>query len=55
MMKTVALVLALFLVTSCSAGGGAVAVPGKRLQSYWPEIGIDRYEAVVFPAIPTGP
>lgn len=55
MVKIVALLLGLLLLTSCGAGGGAVSGPGLRLQTYWPEIGIDRYEAVVFPAEPTEP
>ena len=55
MMKTGVLLLALFVVASCSPGGGAVSVPGKRVETYWPEIGIDRYEAVVFPAIANEP
>jgi len=54
MMKIVVLLVVLFLLTSCSAGGGAVSGPGIRLQTYWPEIGIDRYETVVFPADPAG-
>lgn len=55
MIKFVSLLLVLFLLAACGAGGGAVAGPGLRLQTYWPEIGVDRYEAVVFPAKPAGP
>jgi hypothetical protein len=55
MMKFVGLLLVLFLLPSCSAGGGAISGPGTRMQTYWPEIGIDRYEAVVFPAESAGP
>lgn len=50
MMKIVGLLLVMFLLSSCGAGGGAVAAPGLRLQTYWPEVGWDRYEAVVYPA-----
>jgi len=52
MIKIVGLVLMMFLLSSCGAGGGAVAVPGLRLQGYWPEVGWDRYEAVIYPAEP---
>lgn len=49
-----AIVVALFLA-SCSAGGGAVALGTRRWQAYWPEQGVDRYEAVVYPAEPGRP
>lgn len=52
MIKIVSLLAVLFLLTSCGAGGGAVSGPGIRLQTYWPDVGIDRYETVVFPADP---
>ena len=55
MMKIVSLLFVSLLLTACGAGGGAVSTPGIRLQTYWPEIGFDRYEAVVFPAEPAGP
>lgn len=55
MIKLASLLLVLAILTSCGAGGGAVSAPGLRLQTYWPEIGVDRYEAVVFPAEPPGP
>ena len=50
MIKLVGLLLVLAILTSCGAGGGAVSTPGARVQTYWPEIGLDRYKAVVFPA-----
>ena len=50
MIKFTALLFVMLLLASCSAGGGAVSAGGVRIQSYWPEIGVDRYEAVVFPA-----
>ncbi|MDD5758376.1 MAG: hypothetical protein PHI06_04770 [Desulfobulbaceae bacterium] len=55
MIKCLGFLFALLLMAACSAGGGAVSSPGQRIQAYWPEIGIDRYEAVVFPAEPPGP
>lgn len=55
MMKLGFLLLVLAILTSCGAGGGAVSAPGVRMQGYWPEIGVDRYEAVVFPAEASGP
>jgi len=54
MIKIVGLVFLMFLLSSCGAGGGAVAVPGLRLQGHWPEVGWDRYESVIYPAGPDG-
>jgi len=48
--KLVGLAVILFLATACSPGGGAVSTGAYRWQAYWPEIGVDRYQAVVFPA-----
>lgn len=55
MIQYLGIVFVLLLMISCSAGGGAISSPGHRLQTYWPEIGVDRYEAVVFPAELPGP
>lgn len=55
MMKIVALAMVALLMAACSAGGGAVTVGNKRWQAYWPEQGMDRYEAVVYPADPARP
>ncbi len=55
MMKILGLWLVLLCLTSCGAGAGAVAGPGIRLKTYWPEIGFDRYDAVIFPAEPIEP
>lgn len=48
--KLVGLVIVMALVTSCSGGGMAVSTGVDRWQAYWPEIGIDRYQPVVYPA-----
>lgn len=50
--KLVGFLILMVLVTSCGAGGGAVSTGAHRWQAYWPEIGVDRYEAVVYPAEP---
>lgn len=51
-MRVIGLLMAALLLASCSAGGGAVSVGDTRLQSRLPEVGVDRYETVVYPAGP---
>ena len=51
MVKGVGLAIVMgLLLASCSAGGGALSVGSRRWQAFWPEQGVDRYEAVVYPA-----
>lgn len=49
------LVLAL-LASSCSAGGLGASASGTKVHSLWTPLGIERYEAVVYPgAVEPGP
>ena len=50
-MKKILLLLGLmFLMVSCSSGGGMLSVSGARVQYFWPAAGLDTYEAIVYPA-----
>lgn len=50
--KLVGFAILLALATSCSPGGAAISTGSNRWQVNWPEIGVDRYQAVVYPAEP---
>lgn len=52
MRKLLGLMIVMALVSSCGAGGGAISTGTHRWQAYWPQVGVDRYEAVVYPAEP---
>ncbi|HFQ80572.1 MAG TPA: hypothetical protein ENK33_04265 [Desulfobacterales bacterium] len=39
-----------FIITACAAGGASVSGGGSGLRAFWPQSGINRYQAVVYPA-----
>ncbi len=39
-----------FIITACAAGGASVSGGGTGLRAFWPQGGINRYQAVVYPA-----
>ncbi len=39
-----------FIITACTAGGASVSGGGTGLRAFWPQGGINRYQAVVYPA-----
>lgn len=55
MVKFLLVVAAGLLVSSCAAGGAAVSTGEARWQGYWWDIGIDRYQPVIYPSRPVGP
>lgn len=50
MKKYLKFIVFAFLLSSCSAGGGAISFSDARVQYFWPVSGFDRYESVVYPA-----
>ncbi|MBU4153567.1 MAG: hypothetical protein KKD63_11855 [Proteobacteria bacterium] len=52
MAKLVVFMMVMALVTSCSAGGGGISTGTDLWQAYWSDVGVERYEAVVYPAEP---